>query len=582
MAYLFNSFGKALRRAATAVACSAILGVGAGCTQAVDDTDGPATVENITAAHLATLHNLQPTSLDMSDDAQRAFFLEQQRLAGSTPENNPELAEFVSLAREYHATMGVPNAGRVMLTMTGERLDVETGEATENSVGPIQTISSFQQNATNPLTYTASALASVPGQPSTCTHTLVVTDESGNPQGNGVSLTQQQACESIHLSATGTLDAGDEWAKAVLTYYWIDGGTPYSGSLAAEGSTIPTEIVSTDPRDINGDGMIKFCFGRVSADCDYEPSGASRTNVFLPIVGYTTYDTVIENPATDPDASVYIAMSQPEPEAGGGCTLQGNIADFLTNYVTLSNGDMQVNWNDPTVSFPAIDSTCMPNGSIVYYTMSMNIDLNSGGNRLPVFFGISSSPDTPVSTGRWLQLPSTRVYYSCLAEGTQITLTDGRVEPIETLEADARVLTNQDGQAMTVYATYQGEEDFMIRLVTDSGREVLITDSHPVVLVDGIVLAGEIAPGDLVRTIDGPESVVSAGRVAYHGVVRNLSVGTPADGVPITSHNTTFFANGFLVGDNEMQWAFATERRRLLLSASGPVPIESLRSGIAH
>lgn len=582
MSYSLESFAGALRRVVAALACGALVGVGAGCTQSADEAGSPATVEQGVADLLASLHNLEPTPLDMSDEVQRAFFLEQQRLAGSTLENNSDLAEFVGMASEYHARLGVPNAGRVMLTMTGERLDVETGEATDNSVGPIQTISSFQQDESNPLTYTASALASVPGQPSTCTHTLVVADQNGNPQGNGVSLTQQLACESIHLAATGTLDAGDEWAKAVLTYYWIDGGTPYSGVLAAEGSTIPTQIVSTDPRDINGDGMIKFCFGRVSADCDYEPSGGSASNVYLPIVGYTTYDTVIEDPATDPDASVYIAMSQPEPESGGGCTLQGNVADFMSNYVTLSNGNMQVNWNDPTVSFPAINSTCMPNGSIVYYTMSMNIDLNSGGNRLPVFFGISSSPDTPVSTGFWLQLPSTRVYYSCVAEGTQIALMDGQAAPIEGLQADDRILSNRDGQAMTVYATYQGDEDFMIRLVTDSGRELLITDTHPVVLVDDIVLAGDIAAGDQVRTIDGPEHVVSAERVAYHGVVRNLSVGTEADGVPITSHNTTFFANGFLVGDNEMQWAFATERRRLLLSASGPVPIETLRSGIAN
>ncbi|MGJ8561325.1 MAG: Hint domain-containing protein [Litorimonas sp.] len=543
---------------------------------------GSASAQDATGDNIfAGAGNLQPIPLDMSNDEHREFFLRHQSLAGSTPENSEGLAHFITLAAAYHGSVGVPSPGRVMLIQEGGKVDADTGEETTNDVGPIHTVTSFQQDEGNPKTYYASALASIPGQPQTCTHTLVVEDESGNPQGNGVSVTQQQACEAVHLSAQGTLDDGDQWAKTAMTYYWIDqSGTPHSGALQAEGSTIPTQITSTDPQDKNGDNMIKFCFGRSGTDCDYSPSGASRDNVFLPIVGFATYDTPIINPATDTDASVYISISKPEPEDGGGCTLQGDVSTFLSTYVTLSDGDKQINWNDPTVHFPAIGSSCMPNGSIVYYTMSMNIDLNSAGNKLPVFFGISSSPDTPVSQGNWLQLPSTRIYYSCVAEGTEITLADGQQTTIESLDVDDRIMSNRGGDAMTIYSTYKGEEEFMIRLQTESGRELLISDTHPVITEGGIVLAGDIKTGSRVRTIDGPEAVVVAEIVAYHGVVRNLSVGAESDGVPITSHNTTFFANGFLIGDNEMQWTFADERRRRLLSASGPVSISEVQSGL--
>ncbi|OLF77676.1 hypothetical protein AWH62_03100 [Maricaulis sp. W15] len=527
------------------------------------------------------VRNLQPIPLDMSNERHRAYFLEQQRLAGLTPDNSDHLAHFMELAQAYHGSVGMPSAGRVTLTSEGERFDPDTGEATDNAVGPVHTITSFQQDQANPLTYRASALASIADQPPTCTHTLIVTDQDGNPQGNGTSLVQQFACEAVHLSAQGTLDESDAWAGTQMTYYWIDqSGTPHSGTLRAAGSTIPTSIVSTDPADKNGDGMIKFCFGRQAADCDYQPSGASASNVFLPIVGYATYDTAIIDPSTDAEASVYIAISHPEPEAGGGCTLQGDTSTFLQDYVTLSNGDMQVNWNDPTTHFPAIDSSCMPHGSIVYYTMTMNIDLTSGGNTIPVFFGVSSSPETPVSTGRWYQLPSTRIYYSCVAAGTQVTLANGESRAVETLDITDRIASNEDGDAMTVYSVYSGEEETMVRLVTVSGRELLITESHPVVLTTGIVLAGEIRPGQSVRTVDGPEAVLSADRVAYNGPVHNLSVGTEADGIALTSHNTTFFANGVLIGDNEMQWTFSSERRRDILAERGEVEAETVRQGI--
>ncbi len=525
-----------------------------------------------------TERSLQPTVLDMSNDAHRSYFLEHQRRAGSTLENDAHLAEFLELAMAHHAENGPPDARRVMLLRDGGRINPDTLETTTDPVGPVHTITSFQQDASNPKLYLTSALASVPDQPSTCTHTLVVEDEHGNPQGNGVQVRQDQSCEAVHLSTQGTLDDEDEWAQTVMTYYWVDSsGTPHSGSLSAAGSSIPTQITSTDPRDINGDGMIKFCFGREGADCDYKPAGASATNVYLPIVGNATYSLPIQNPATDPEASVYIAISHPEPETGGGCTLQGDVSTFLSTYVTLSNSDMQVNWNDPNVHFTTIDSSCMPNGSIVYYTMSMNIGLSSGGGRLPVFFGISSSPDTPVSTGMWVQLPSTRIYYSCVAEGTEITLANGQSRAIETLDVDDRIRSNRDGQAMTIYSTYHGQEAFMVRLTTQSGRELLISETHPVAMADAIRLAGEIQAGQYVRTLDGPERVTSADRVAYNGVVRNLSVGTAADDIALTTDNTTYFANGILVGDNEMQWIYASERRRSILAETGPRPIQETR-----
>ena len=521
------------------------------------------------AAHiLETTEPLQPHVLDLSDPQDLEFMLGAFARGGITPENNPEFAEFVEFAQEHHAVNGPPDPGYVTFVMTDDGVRMHPRHAVaaagaedapaDRTVGPVQTITSFQ--ATDPTTreYSAAGLISLPDQPQYCWQTLEIYDEQGHAQGNADSLQQALACENVQLYTQAALDEDDQWAAAVLSSNWIDqNGNPHAITVRAAGSVIPTNITSTDPNDQNGDGMIKFCFGRHAADCDYDPAGASSTNVHLPINGSATYDSAINDPATS-QANVMITITHPEPgnDSGGGCALQGDTSDWFENYVTLSNDNKTISWDDPSVQFSQIDP-CMPNGSIVYYNMVTNLSLTIDGTTQPTYFGISSSPQTPVSNGHWVQLEETRIYWSCLAEDTRITLADGSERLIGEIAEGDRIRSDAEGRALSVSATFEGEEDSpLVQIETANGYSLRLTQSHPLPTAHGIRQARNLNPGDVVFTRDGPSELIDVQRVAYAGTVRNLTVDRASGRYLLEPEERTFFANGIQVGDNEMQWFF--------------------------
>lgn len=548
--------------------------------------------------YFETTEALEIRVMDFSSHHDRRFILTEFARSGITPENNAEFAAFVDRITQLHEISGPLDPGHVALVETDDGLRVHPlfadladpkvstqhrgqaapqGPGNALTIGPIQTITSFQQSDPTARQYSASGLVSIPNQPQSCWQQLGLFDEQGNPQGTPDSIQQTLACENVQLFTQAAIDPSDQWARAVLSSNWIDqNGNPHSVTVRAEGSVIPTNITSTNPNDLNGDGMIKFCFGRHAADCDYDPGGASRTNVFLPIDGSTTFDSPIKDPVSS-GASVMISITHPEPQTGGGCYIQGDTTNWFQTYVTLTNNDMTMNWNDPTVHFTQIDP-CMPNGSIVYYNMVTNLTLTINNTDFPTYFGISTSPQTPVSNGHWLQLAESRIYWSCLAEDSVITLADGSEVPIASLVEGDRVLSDADGTERTISATFVGMENApLVQIVTENGESLRLTETHPVPTDEGVRLARNLAVGDSVFTTDGPSPLISVDRVAYTGNVRNLSV-VNADGQdPVDPTERTFFANGIQVGDNEMQWYF-DRPGSMVASAHQPlVPVMSAR-----
>lgn len=519
-----------------------------------------------------TLPRLRPIALDLSNPAHRTFFTAHRKTAGVAVESDPELMGFLKVADAYYAKHGKPKSGFVFVDK-GKLVD-ENGAETDGPVGPVLTVTSFQSITNQPMRYGVSALVSLPQQPQSCTQTLQVFDESGNPQGAADINTQALACENAQLYAEGQLDASDRYASAHLMAHGLtQSGTPFVYAVVAEGSSIPTQIVSTDPNDKNGDNMIKFCFGRISTDCDYSPSGGSQSNVSLPINGNTTWGSAVTNPASDAQASVSITITQPQPQSGGGCNLVGNVQQFLQQYVTLINNNQTVKWSGATVQFPAINSTCMPNGSIVYYNMSMNVDL-AGTTPTPTFFGISSSPDTPISTGFYLMLPQTRIYYSCLAAETPVLLADGRTLPIADVREGDLVAGETGRGPLKISAIYTGTENTpLVDVRTVNGMSLKVTQGHPVLTERGVRLARFLRQGDVLITSGGRSPIAAIKRVPYEGRVYNLSLASPDPRVKVADDQQVFFGGGILVGDNEMQWRYdranATEQATALAK---PVP----------
>src|SRR5262249_24129663 len=77
---------------------------------------------------------------------------------------------------------------------------------------------------------------------------------------------------------------------------------------------------------------------------------------------------------------------------------------------------------------------------------------------------------------------------------------------------------------------------------------------HPLYVVDrGIVAAKHLRVGDEVKTIDGSSKLVRISRESYGGKVHNLRVGSPTETRALGPDQTAMYANGFLVGDVQIQ-----------------------------
>jgi hypothetical protein len=155
----------------------------------------------------------------------------------------------------------------------------------------------------------------------------------------------------------------------------------------------------------------------------------------------------------------------------------------------------------------------------------------------------------------------------CLAAGTEVEMADGSLRAVEDVMTSEQVQADESGRLLTVVDTFIGwEEHPLIRVETDSGQVLEMTRSHPVVVMDDgvrqVFLARQLEAGNVLVGAEGNMTVKMVSQIPPPGsgddvMVYNLGLGA-ADEV-VTRDNTTFFANGILVGDNTMQEVFERE-----------------------
>lgn len=167
---------------------------------------------------------------------------------------------------------------------------------------------------------------------------------------------------------------------------------------------------------------------------------------------------------------------------------------------------------------------------------------------------MSNDPDSQASD---YQLPCISMTNSCLAEGTQVQLADGRLVPIESIEIGDKIFNpfHLGAQELTVTDISKGFETVpMVRIKDQTGRGLLMTEMHPIATVDrGMVQARKLRVGDKVQTQTGISQLVSVTREPFPGKVHNLKVGTSTEALKLGPDQTVVYANGFLVGDGQIQ-----------------------------
>ena len=450
--------------------------------------------------------------------------------------------------REAHAADGPPDQGRIVLAMKDGQ--IQNAQLGDYPTGPVQLITSFG-SMDNSNTYQAGAFSSISDSPAASYLSLGIYDQSGNLQGNLAESTEYYSGTNQELNNEGTIDPTDVEAKAIASYSWVDkvGLSQYGSVYASSSITPPTTIDPGNPKDVNGDGIIKVCLERAGADCDYQPEGGSGTNVILPINGSITYSAPIDQPFDSANAYSLITIARPEVGEGGGCHIESTDNFFDPTYTTV-NGDT-LTWNLAPAHFqPA--SGCLNANAAANYTFNVMIK----NFNLPVFVSITDVPNA-VPGPYTKVIPPMQVWFSCVAEGTEVLLEDGTRKLIEAIVADDRVIIDGEKNVMTVRSTLKGKEEKpILQLTTAAGQTVEVTGGHTVKTDKGVILAQDLKVGDLVDSIDGYQALTSITEKPYDGHVYNLVLGTDRDEIEKSMDNTTFYANGIRVGDAKMQYTY--------------------------
>jgi hypothetical protein len=185
-------------------------------------------------------------------------------------------------------------------------------------------------------------------------------------------------------------------------------------------------------------------------------------------------------------------------------------------------------------------------------TIDMDFDLSTTDDQIVLAAVdtafVAENADVDSTHSDWV-LPEKLLHlyfeYSCVAEGTLISMSDGTTKKIEEVLVGELVATATG--VKKVQDTSIGYEAIPMIDVTDSlGNNVLLTETHPVVTARGVVWASELVEGDVLSTDAGTSTVVSVSEELFNGSVHNLEL-EPAAGEDEAQE--TMYANGIAIGD---------------------------------
>jgi hypothetical protein len=513
----------------------------------------------------------QAYTLNLADPAQLRFVQDQLAAAGRTRQTAPQtLASFAASAQKAKLVAAAANGGAAALAARPLVASVAGGPQ------DIDTITNFGDEGNN--TLTATGYSSVQGGTTQTTITTQLINIQTKQVYASQPGTQYAQGTNFQVPVTGKIPAGTNLADvaAVATINTTVGSVSSSVVVstasmvpATTGTmTAPNYCKRTKPGDPSSDCVIvggvtqyetgsttlvpnpppiKVCFNRGSQQsCDYyNKTDRPATSVFFPAAGTANFgSTTIDSSYLT--AGKYTATLI-DTQDGGGCSFEGGMGPgwSLANPTTLQWALPQLSITNPG---PCLNRYGGRLVNFIFYVV-VPVDTNAGKNSGFISFDSAYAPPTPPG---YLGFPALFLEDSCVAEGTLVHLADGRDVPIETITADNKPqVVNALGAARTVQGTAKGVEIHpMYRLTTNLGQTLLITRTHPVLTVNGLVMARDIKVGDSVKTLKGVAKITSTAQVNYPGKVYSLRLGwfneTP-------SENRTHSANGIFIGDSISQ-----------------------------
>ena len=529
-----------------------------------------------------------PVQINLADSKQYAFYLARLKMAGKTAKTAPYLFERLDELRKTQLLAGYrpgsviqeavaqdANAAIEQFHIQGASLG-ETTAALNDALG---------EGAT---TYPGGALAT--GME------VLFSTTNGAPLGE-IGYEEEYATDdgvmagtSMEVPAAGDLGRSNikryvvsatkfEETFSGFTVKYVEAETGYDQLLLAALPPTLAPVNHVAPADVAfNDGKISVCMNRTwTQDCDYDLTGNPQA-VKLPLVGSVSTTSPHEFDQRAVNAiQQQLGLGIAHPNAGsiklvltyngGGCDMNpaGLAAHMLPfwNSVQLSPDRKTLSWNLSGANAAHFADGCRQVQSLVKLTATIPLPLV---NVAPLPAGTAQATITissdPATMRPDVRVPPIEMTNSCLAAGTQVALAGGKTAAIETLRAGQEVFSHYDSkdQALTIMDTAVGTESVpMVRIRDESGRTLLMTEMHPISTPDrGMVQARALTTGDTVLTVDGPSKLMEVSREAYAGKVYNLKVGDKAEAAALGPDQTVLHANGFVVGDGQIQSKYET------------------------
>lgn len=160
----------------------------------------------------------------------------------------------------------------------------------------------------------------------------------------------------------------------------------------------------------------------------------------------------------------------------------------------------------------------------------------------------SADVPQPYAGGFRMDIPMLKLYWGCLGKDTLVEKCGGELCAISKLKAGDQIKVGKTGEEGVVRDILKGHEEWLWKLEAEDGRILLMTKEHPILCKDGWRTIGDLADGDELYSVKENSFVKIryVYPVEYNDDVYNLNI-------EYLSEEKGFLAEGFLVGDYEMQ-----------------------------
>ncbi len=513
-----------------------------------------------------------PAPLDFNKEHHYLVFKHHLKRANYTKEDHPQLYASLERAKQMHKENGGPNVPKLYEIPSASQ--VASGEVSPADMDPDHAIIAIHQITTlgsdDGTNYNTSGLSAAPA-PIAAHHVyLGMYDKNGDTIGPIADSVTYGSSKDINVETIGTMPAGSDEAQTILTYFYEDStGTPYHGYVVGLTSAAPDSIKNVNPAiQVSGNTEIIVCLGREKGNCDYDPVGGSGTNVILPITGTIWFGDTIDPINSDSNnVSCLITLARTEGQ-GGGCMVKST-TNFFADPNTVINGN-ELTWDLNPAHFEPVSGCLVANQDAIYtFTVSVTI------NELPVFVSITNAPDAQPSP-YFLKIPNMGIFWSCLPTGSQITMADGSTKLIENISANDEVLADTDGRTVKVHSVMQGKDDWLYTIRAENGAKVRMTEGHTVLAKRAnkqvILAAKDLRNGDYLITLDGESRIEKIEKDSYGGAVWNLVIDQAGAMDAKAPGQSTYFADGVLVGDSYMQRKYGKDQILAAKSHQSEIP----------